>query len=124
MSLLPVSGEFLLDFPSPRHLSSSGSYPLDLSGVGDPTGSNATVGLALSVTGTHKPLYHGKVEIPIKGKARLLEHLLLTGNYSTLEHNSNTLEVLIQFMGNEKSAKTRKFTTTRNSIITLAYMVL
>jgi hypothetical protein len=69
MSLLPASGEFLLDFPSPRHLSLSSSYALDLSGLGDPTGSNATVGLALRVTGTHKPLYHGKVEIPIKGCA-------------------------------------------------------
>jgi hypothetical protein len=57
----------LLDFPSPRHLSSSGSYPLDPSGMGDPTGSNATAVFALRVTGTHKPLYHGKVEIPIKG---------------------------------------------------------
>jgi hypothetical protein len=67
ISLLPASGEVLLDFPSPRHLSSSDSYPLDLSGLGDPTGINATAGLALRVTGTHKPLYHGKVEIPIKG---------------------------------------------------------
>jgi hypothetical protein len=67
MSLLPASGEFFLDFPPHRHLSSSGSYPLDLSGLGDPTGSNATAGLALRVTGTHKPLYHGKVEIPTKG---------------------------------------------------------
>jgi hypothetical protein len=67
MSLLRASGEFLLDFSSPRHLSSSGSYPLDLSGLGDPTGSNAIAGLALRVTGTHKPLYHGKVVIPIKG---------------------------------------------------------
>jgi hypothetical protein len=66
MSLLPAAGEFLLDFPSPRHLSSPGSYPLDLSGLGDPTGSNATTSLALRVTGTHKPLYHGKVEIPTK----------------------------------------------------------
>jgi hypothetical protein len=65
MLLLPASGEFLLDFLSPRHLPSSGSYALDLSGLGDPTGSNATTGLALRVTGTHKPLYHGKVEIPI-----------------------------------------------------------
>jgi hypothetical protein len=35
--------------------------------LGDPTGSNATPGLALRVTGTHKPLYYGKVEIAIKG---------------------------------------------------------
>ena len=68
MSLLPASVEFLLEFPSPRYLSSSGSYPLDLSGLEDPTGSNATAGLVLRVTGTHKPFYHGKVEIPIKGK--------------------------------------------------------
>jgi hypothetical protein len=34
--------------------------------LGDPTGSNATAGLALRVTGTQKLLYHGKVEIQIK----------------------------------------------------------
>jgi len=39
-------------------LSSSGSYPLDPSGLGDPAGSNATAGLGLRVTGTHKPLHH------------------------------------------------------------------
>jgi hypothetical protein len=60
MLLLLASGESLLDFPSPRHLSSSGSYILDLSGLGDPTGNNATAGFALRVT--DKPLYHGKVE--------------------------------------------------------------
>jgi hypothetical protein len=76
MLLLPASGELLLDFPSPRHLSSSGSYPLDLSGLGDPAGSNATTSLALRVTGTHKPLYHGKVEIPIKGKIGLAYKIL------------------------------------------------
>jgi len=31
--------------------------------VGDPAGSNATAGLALRVTGTHKPLHHAKVDI-------------------------------------------------------------
>jgi hypothetical protein len=66
MSLLPASGEFLLDFPFPRHLSSFGSYPLYLSSLGDPTGSNATASLALRVPATHKPLYHRKVEIPTK----------------------------------------------------------
>jgi hypothetical protein len=40
----------------------SGSYLLDLSGVGDPAGSNATADLALRVTGTHKPLHHDKLE--------------------------------------------------------------
>jgi hypothetical protein len=34
--------------------------------LGDPTGSNATAGLALRITGTNKPLYHDQVEIPIK----------------------------------------------------------
>jgi hypothetical protein len=64
MTLLPASEEFLSKFPSSRYLSSSGSYPLDLSGVGDPADSNATADLALRVTGTHKPLHHDKVEIP------------------------------------------------------------
>jgi hypothetical protein len=35
--------------------------------VGDPAGSNATAGLALRVTGTHKPFHHDKVEIPSGG---------------------------------------------------------
>jgi hypothetical protein len=68
MSLLTASEEFVLEIPSLRHLSSCGSYPLDLSVLGDPTGSNATASLALRVTGTHKPLCHGKVEIPLEGK--------------------------------------------------------
>jgi hypothetical protein len=58
MTLLPASEEFLSKFPSSRYLSSSGSNPLGLSGVGDPAGSNATAGLALRVTGNHKPLHH------------------------------------------------------------------
>jgi hypothetical protein len=52
MSLLPASGEFLFGFPSPRHVSSSGSYPFDLSDLGDPTGSNATAVLALTSPST------------------------------------------------------------------------
>jgi hypothetical protein len=67
MTLLPASEEFLSKLPSSRYLSSSGSYPLDLSSVGDPAGSNATAGLALRVTGTYKPLYHDKVKIPSGG---------------------------------------------------------
>jgi hypothetical protein len=67
MTLLPASEEFLSKVLSSRYLSSSGSYPLDLSGVGDPPGSNAIASLALSVTGIHKPLHHDKVEIPSGG---------------------------------------------------------
>jgi hypothetical protein len=67
MTLLVASEEILSKFPSSRYLSSSGSYPLDLSGVEDPAGSNATAGLALRVTGTYKPLHHDKVEIPSEG---------------------------------------------------------
>lgn len=48
MSLLLASEEFSSDFPSTRHLSLSGSYPLDLSDLRDPTGSSATAGLAVS----------------------------------------------------------------------------
>jgi hypothetical protein len=67
MKLLPASEEVLSKFPSSRYLSSSGSYLLDLSGVGNPAGSNATGGLALRVTGIHKPLHHDNVEIPLGG---------------------------------------------------------
>ena len=51
MSLLSAPEEFVSEFVSPRHLSSSDSYPFDLSGLGDPTGSSATAGLAVRVTG-------------------------------------------------------------------------
>jgi len=43
------------------YLSSSGSYPLHLSGLGDPAGSKTAAGVALRVTGIHKPLQHDKV---------------------------------------------------------------
>jgi hypothetical protein len=94
MTLLSASGEFLLDFPSPRHLSSSVSYPLDLSGLGDPTGSNATAGLALRVIGTHKALYHGKVEIPTKGTKvvdKIKTHFLL---YNFSSENPAIYEIM------------------------------
>jgi hypothetical protein len=74
MSLLPASREFLLDCPSPRHLSSSGSYPLDLSG------------LALRVTGTHKLLCHGKVEITTKGTLQLFKYIFLFVSGKCLPH--------------------------------------
>jgi len=79
MTLLPASEEFLSKFPSSRYLSSSGSYPLDLSGVGDPAGSNATAGLALRVTGTHKPLHHDKVEIPPRGEINYIYDIIFIG---------------------------------------------
>jgi hypothetical protein len=77
MTLLPASAEILSKFPAARDLSSSGVSPLDLSGVGDPAGSNATAGLALRFTGTHKPLHHDK-EIPWGGGGGILyiRHLI------------------------------------------------
>jgi hypothetical protein len=57
-----VIGGILSKIPSSRYLSESGSYPLDLSGLGDPVSSNATASLDLRVNGTHKPL-HQKVVI-------------------------------------------------------------
>lgn len=64
MLLQPTSEEFVSEVRSPRHLSSFGSYPVDLSTLEDPTGSNATAGLAVGCAGTQKPLQHGKVVIP------------------------------------------------------------
>jgi hypothetical protein len=63
----------MLEFPSPRHLSSSGSYPLDLSGLRGPTGSNTTASIALRVTGTHNTLHHGKWKIPLEGLKNMQE---------------------------------------------------
>jgi hypothetical protein len=61
-SLLSASEEIISEFLSPRHCS-SGSYALHLSGFADPTDNNATAGLTLRVSRTHKPLYHGKLEV-------------------------------------------------------------
>ena len=64
MSLLLALVEFLSEFPSSGHFSSSGFCPLDLSGLGDPPGRIATAGLSLKVTGTHEQFYHVKVVKP------------------------------------------------------------
>jgi hypothetical protein len=37
-----------------------------MSGLEDHAGSNATTNFALRVTGTYKPLQHGKVEMPLE----------------------------------------------------------
>jgi hypothetical protein len=66
ISLLLASEEFLSEFPSTRHLSSSVSYPLELSGLGNATGSKAAAGLAVRFSGTHKPIHYGKVEIELE----------------------------------------------------------
>jgi len=52
-------------FLAHTHLSSTLSYFLNLSGLGDPTGSHAATGLAPRVTGTYESLHHGRVEIAI-----------------------------------------------------------
>ena len=67
MLLLLASEEFVSEFPSPRHFSLSVSYFLDLSDLGDPTGSTTTAGITLRVTGTHNPLHHNKLQIPMEG---------------------------------------------------------
>jgi hypothetical protein len=41
--------------------------PFDLSGLGGPTSSYATAGIALWVIGTHKPHHHDQVEAPSVG---------------------------------------------------------
>jgi hypothetical protein len=42
--------------------------PFDLSGMGDPTSSYVTAGIALRVSGALKPHHHGKVETPSVGE--------------------------------------------------------
>lgn len=56
-----ASEELVPEFPSTRHHSSSGSYPLYLSGLGNPTSSNAAASSAVGVSGTHMPIHYGKV---------------------------------------------------------------
>ena len=47
---------------------------LDLSGLGGPTrGVNTPAGIALGVTGTHKPLSHDKATVPVSGQSGVLE---------------------------------------------------
>jgi hypothetical protein len=47
--------------------------PLDLSGMGDPTSSYATVGIGLRVSRALKPHHHDKVETPLVGVAPLFK---------------------------------------------------
>jgi hypothetical protein len=54
--------------------------PLDLSGMGAPTSSYATAGIALRVSGALKPHHHDKVETPSVGFGfpyKFLSHQLL-----------------------------------------------
>jgi hypothetical protein len=67
MSVRAASGELVWEFSSPTHLSSSVSYPLDQSGLENPTVRHDTAGLALRVTGSDKSLHCVKVEIPVEG---------------------------------------------------------
>jgi hypothetical protein len=96
MTLLPASEKFLSKFPSSRYLSSSGSYPLDLSGMGDPAGSNATADLALRITGTHKPFHRDKVEYHRGEEYRISE-------------NKNNLEDKLQAYNKINGAMRRHF---------------
>jgi hypothetical protein len=67
MSLMWVSKEFASEFNSARHLSSSGSYPLDLSDLVDPTSGNATAGLTVIVYSNPQVSPQGKLGIPWDG---------------------------------------------------------
>ena len=69
MLLQPTSEESVSEAHSLRHLSSSGSCPVYLFAMGDPTGSNATAGLTVGRAGTHKPLHQGKVMMPFRSSA-------------------------------------------------------
>jgi hypothetical protein len=50
--------------------------PLDLSGMGDPTSSYATAGIALRVSGALKPHHHDKVETPSVGEGGTYEEII------------------------------------------------
>jgi hypothetical protein len=50
-----------------------------MSGMGDPTSSYATAGIALTVSGALKPHHHGKVETPSVGLL-ITRYKQITGN--------------------------------------------
>jgi hypothetical protein len=54
--------------------------PLDLSGMGDPTSSYATTGIALRVSGALKPHHLDKVETPLVGLVFICLFLILLLN--------------------------------------------
>jgi hypothetical protein len=93
MTLLPASEEFLSKYPSSSYLFSSGCYPLDLSGVGDPAGSNATADLALRVTRTHKPLQRNKVVIPSGGGGGGKDIQYLIAYCEVLKDSTHTVQI-------------------------------
>jgi hypothetical protein len=45
----------------------SWNLTLDLSGLGDPASSCVATGIALEITGLHKPHCHSEVETPLEG---------------------------------------------------------
>jgi len=45
----------------------SWNLTLDLSGLGDPASSYVAAGIALEITGSHKPHCHNEVETPLGG---------------------------------------------------------
>jgi hypothetical protein len=63
-----ASEEFVLEFPSPRHLSLSSFYPFDLFGLGDPIDNSATAGLALRVAGLISPTTMARWRYQWRGK--------------------------------------------------------
>jgi hypothetical protein len=76
---------------SPKHLPSSSSYPLDLSGLGGTTGSNATAGFALRVTGTHKLLHNCMMDLQVE----CLEHSTFQKTKTNLRKTIRVFIILI-----------------------------
>jgi hypothetical protein len=61
--------------------------PLDLSGMGAPTSSYATAGIALRVSGALRPHHHDKVETPLVGS--LLTYCIIKVKKSKVVHLLN-----------------------------------
>jgi hypothetical protein len=78
---------------------------LDLSGLGDPASSYATVGIALEIIGVHKPHRHDKAETPPGGwyhihsientLSRKMENFCLVTHDRPTRLNKNVMVVLI-----------------------------
>jgi hypothetical protein len=66
MSLLPASGEFVSEFPSPEVIL---SFPLnlDFTGLGGPTRSLRSAGIALGIMGNTRLCHHVEVTSLLEG---------------------------------------------------------
>jgi hypothetical protein len=64
------------------------TLPFDLTGMGGPAGSSTTTGIALRVTGLHKPHHHDKVKTPLGDISKIYDNESSKSNMCGLNGSS------------------------------------